>query len=141
MTLCFAVSIGQTRQYVGDKDIFMLNSLVDILGINRISREVLSQGVRAMAGLVTYPPDNIFYIYHTRLWTVLHQILAVALRAGVSEITLSLVISGVQGMLTFQALALFVYALSRDVLLGVGAAVSMLRKDEGPIAVGEEEEV
>ncbi len=39
-----------------------------------------------------------------------------------SEITLSLVVSGVQGMLTFQALALFVYALSRDVLLAVGAA-------------------
>ena len=50
------------------------------------------------------------------------QVLAVALRAGVSEITLSLIVSGVQGMLTFQALALFVYALSRDVLVAVGAA-------------------
>jgi uncharacterized protein (UPF0261 family) len=49
---------GMVRQFVGDKDIFMLNSVVDILGINRVSREVLSQGARAMAGLVTYPrPD------------------------------------------------------------------------------------
>ncbi|HET9469303.1 MAG TPA: hypothetical protein VFO48_12850 [Vicinamibacterales bacterium] len=84
--------------------------------------QVAVETAQVTAGLVTYPPDNIFYIYHTRLWTVLHQILAVALRAGVSELTLSLIISGVQGMLTFQALALFVYALSRDVLLGVGAA-------------------
>ena len=38
------------RQFVGDKDIFMLNSVVDILGINRVSREVLSQAARAMAG-------------------------------------------------------------------------------------------
>ena len=53
---------------------------------------------------------------------MLHQILAIALRAGVDEITLSLIVSGVQGMLTFQALALFVYALSRDVLLAIGAA-------------------
>ena len=46
---------GMVRQFVGDKDIFMLNPVVDILGINRVSREVLSQAARAMAGLVTYP--------------------------------------------------------------------------------------
>jgi uncharacterized protein (UPF0261 family) len=46
---------GTVRQFVGDKDIFMLNAVVDILGLNRISREVLSQAARAMAGLVTYP--------------------------------------------------------------------------------------
>src|SRR5215217_4120125 len=46
---------GTVRQFVGDKDIFMLNPVVDILGINRVSREVLSAAARAMAGLVTYP--------------------------------------------------------------------------------------
>jgi uncharacterized protein (UPF0261 family) len=46
---------GMVRQFIGDKDIFMLNSVVDILGINRVSREVLAQAARAMAGLVTYP--------------------------------------------------------------------------------------
>jgi uncharacterized protein (UPF0261 family) len=46
---------GMVRQFVGDKDIFMLNSVVDIAGINRISREVLSQAARAMAGLVQHP--------------------------------------------------------------------------------------
>jgi uncharacterized protein (UPF0261 family) len=33
----------------------MLNSVVDILGINRVSREILSQAARVMAGLVTFP--------------------------------------------------------------------------------------
>ena len=84
--------------------------------------QVAVETAQVVGRLVPYPPDNIFYIYHTRLWTVLHQVLALALRAGVSEVTLSLVVSGVQGMLTFQALALFVYALSRDVLLALGAA-------------------
>ena len=46
---------GQVRQYVGDKDIMMLNSVVDILGINRVSRMVLSAAARAMAGMVTLP--------------------------------------------------------------------------------------
>jgi uncharacterized protein (UPF0261 family) len=46
---------GMVRQFVGDKDIVMLNSVVDILGLNRVSRQVLSQAARAMAGLVTHP--------------------------------------------------------------------------------------
>ena len=46
---------GMVRQFVGDKDIFMLNSVVDIAGLNRVSRPILSQAARAMAGLVTYP--------------------------------------------------------------------------------------
>lgn len=44
---------GQTRPYVGGKDILMLNSVVDISGINRISRTVLDSAARAMAGLVS----------------------------------------------------------------------------------------
>jgi uncharacterized protein (UPF0261 family) len=46
---------GMVRQFVGDKDIFMLNSVVDIAGINRVSRPILSEAARAMAGLVTHP--------------------------------------------------------------------------------------
>ena len=45
---------GQVRTYVGDKDIFMLNSVVDILGINRISRAILGEAARAMAGMVLF---------------------------------------------------------------------------------------
>lgn len=44
---------GQTRPYVGGKDILMLNAVVDIAGINRISRLVLGEAARAMAGMVT----------------------------------------------------------------------------------------
>ena len=43
---------GQVRQWVGDKDILMLNSVVDIVGINRISRQVLSNAASALAGMV-----------------------------------------------------------------------------------------
>ncbi len=43
---------GQVRHYVGDKDILMLNSVVDLAGVNRITRRVLSEAARAMAGMV-----------------------------------------------------------------------------------------
>jgi uncharacterized protein (UPF0261 family) len=45
---------GQVRQFVGDKDILMLNSVVDISGLNRISRAVLANAARAMAGMVRF---------------------------------------------------------------------------------------
>jgi uncharacterized protein (UPF0261 family) len=47
---------GQVRPYVGDKDILMLNSVVDLAGINRISRLVLGQAAAAMAGMTTHGP-------------------------------------------------------------------------------------
>ena len=47
---------GQVRPWVGDKDICMLNAVVDILGLNRISRLILSQAARAMAGLLQNTP-------------------------------------------------------------------------------------
>ncbi|MBV8880852.1 MAG: Tm-1-like ATP-binding domain-containing protein [Planctomycetaceae bacterium] len=46
---------GTVRQFVGDKDILMLNSIVDILGINRISRPILTNAARAVAGMVALP--------------------------------------------------------------------------------------
>lgn len=46
---------GQVRPYVQDKDILMLNSVVDIAGINRISRRILGEAAAAMAGMVQGP--------------------------------------------------------------------------------------
>jgi uncharacterized protein (UPF0261 family) len=47
---------GTVRQFVGDKDILMMNSIVDILGINRISRPILTNAARAVAGMVSLAP-------------------------------------------------------------------------------------
>lgn len=49
---------GQTRHWVGDKDILMLNSVVDIAGINRISRVVLGEAANAMAGMVFHATES-----------------------------------------------------------------------------------
>jgi len=45
---------GNVRGFVGDKDIVMINSVVDILGLNRISRCVLSEAAHAIAGMVEH---------------------------------------------------------------------------------------
>jgi hypothetical protein len=84
--------------------------------------QVAVETAQVVAGVVQYPVDNPFYLYHLKLWTVLHQICALLLRAGMSEIALSKLVSGVLGMVSFQAIALIVYGLSRDALLAIGSA-------------------
>lgn len=43
---------GDTRSYVGSKDITMMHSIVDISGINRFSRQILANAAGAIAGMV-----------------------------------------------------------------------------------------
>ncbi len=43
---------GNTSQYVGTKDIVMFPSIVDIAGLNRISREILARAAGAICGMV-----------------------------------------------------------------------------------------
>jgi uncharacterized protein (UPF0261 family) len=48
---------GQVRPYVGVRDILMMHSVVDISGLNRISRTVLTNAALAMAGMVRRPAE------------------------------------------------------------------------------------
>lgn len=46
---------GQVQPWVGVRDIFMLHSVVDLSGLNRVSRVVLHNAAAAMIGLVQHP--------------------------------------------------------------------------------------
>jgi uncharacterized protein (UPF0261 family) len=46
---------GNTTQYVGVKDIVMFPSIVDVAGLNRISRQILSRAAGAICGMVEAP--------------------------------------------------------------------------------------
>lgn len=85
--------------------------------------QVPVESAQVLAGLVRYPADNPFFIYHLKLWTLLHQVCAVLLAAGVSEIRLSIILSGISGMVSFQALAMTVYAFSHSTWLSTLAAI------------------
>jgi uncharacterized protein (UPF0261 family) len=43
---------GQVKPYVGVRDLLMMHSVVDISGLNRLSRTVLTNAARAMIGMV-----------------------------------------------------------------------------------------
>ncbi|MBA7501202.1 hypothetical protein ES704_03964 [subsurface metagenome] len=46
------IASGDTRPYVDVKDVTMMNSVVDISGINRLSRRILTNAAAAIAGMV-----------------------------------------------------------------------------------------
>lgn len=79
--------------------------------------QVAVESAQVVAGIVEYPAENPFYMYHTALWTVLHQAGALFLWLGLPERWICFVFSGLLGMVSFQALALCVFCLSRDAVL------------------------
>lgn len=49
---------GNTAQYVGVKDIVMFPSIVDVAGLNRISRQILTRAAGAICGMVEAQPKT-----------------------------------------------------------------------------------
>ena len=52
------VASGNTAPYVGCCDITMMYSVVDVAGINRVSRQVFGNAAHAIAGMVTHSVDQ-----------------------------------------------------------------------------------
>lgn len=49
------VAAGDTRPYVGSRDITMMHSVVDIAGVNRLTARILGNAAAAIAGMVRAP--------------------------------------------------------------------------------------
>ena len=54
--LVTTVAAGDTRPYVGNTDLTMMYSVVDISGINRLSRRILTNAAGAIVGMVQADP-------------------------------------------------------------------------------------
>jgi uncharacterized protein (UPF0261 family) len=50
------MTAGNLREFVGDSDLVMAASVVDIAGLNRISRVVIGNAAAAIAGMAAAPP-------------------------------------------------------------------------------------
>lgn len=56
--LVSTMTAGDTRPYVGTRDLMLLHPVTDIQGVNRISRRVLTNAANAMAGMVLLGPSS-----------------------------------------------------------------------------------
>jgi uncharacterized protein (UPF0261 family) len=50
------MAAGDTRDYVGSRDVTMMASVADVAGVNTVSARVLANAAAAMAGMVKAPP-------------------------------------------------------------------------------------
>lgn len=76
--------------------------------------QIAVESAQVVAGTVSYPADNPFYMYHIQSWTLLHQVPALLLKCGWSEQVVSLAVGCVAAVLSFEALAMCALAFSRD---------------------------
>ncbi|ACQ82039.1 protein of unknown function UPF0261 [Beutenbergia cavernae DSM 12333] len=51
--LVSTMASGDTARYVGSTDLTMMNSVVDVNGLNRVTRSVLGNAIHAVVGMVT----------------------------------------------------------------------------------------
>src|SRR3989337_2496361 len=107
------------NKIINDNAVIFLLAITGIIGFyfgmfHAGTLQSAIENAQVLAGIVRYPSSNPFYIYQVKLWTIINQALAIFLYFGVSEYALSFAISGIVGMLVFQALSLLVCALSRN---------------------------
>lgn len=53
------MAAGDTREYMGSRDVTMMASVTDVAGVNSISARVLANAAGAMAGMVKAPPVEV----------------------------------------------------------------------------------
>jgi len=115
-SLPFRSFIEQHRKAI----VFYLSAVSGIVyGMLRPDWQVAVEPAQVIAGLVTYPLNNPFYIYQAKVWTILHQLAAIGLRSSLSEGQLSLIYSGLAGGLAFAGIALWTLAFSESLPVAV----------------------
>lgn len=92
-----------------------------MLGVLFPAWHVAIEPAQVAAGLVSYPDGNPYALYQTRVWNLWHQILAPLLAAGVPERTLTFVVSGAVGAITFASMSCFALAMGASAPLALAA--------------------
>jgi hypothetical protein len=72
-----------------------------------------------LAGIVRYPVENPNYMNNVKVFTIVNQISAILLYFLDSEKAASILISGLLGVVSFQAISVFIFALNRNVAISI----------------------
>jgi hypothetical protein len=84
------------------------------------------ESAQVLAGVVDYSTANPFYMYHVKVWTLLHQLPAILLACGVSEGAVCVLLGGLVGTVSFLALSLAALAISGRRALAVAMPLLVL---------------
>jgi hypothetical protein len=93
------------------------------LGLSNATWQNSVETGQVLAGKVKYPPDNPFYAYHLKAFSIVNHLSAALLCLTDSEKIVSIIISGLLGVVSFQAIGMFIFALNRSICMSVLGAV------------------
>lgn len=93
------------------------------LGLSTATWQVAVETGQVLAGIVEYPADNPNYMYHLKAFTIVAHFSALLLRLLGSEKIVSIIISGLLGMVSFQALSMLIFAINRNIYISVLGAI------------------
>jgi hypothetical protein len=91
-------------------------------GLKATFQDAVETG-QVIAGIVQYPVDNPYFLYHTKVFSIVNQFSAVLLTLLGSEKVASFVVSALMGMLAIQAASMVVFMVNRDARLAVGGGL------------------
>ena len=89
------------------------------LGVVNSTWQASVETGQVLAGIVRYPADNPYYIYHLKAFSLVNQISALLLWFCRCERGLSILTSGLLGMVSFWAVGATILAISRSVAISV----------------------
>lgn len=123
----FPITIEKIHKLVNQRPLLfvaVLSGLAGLcLGLSNATWQVSVETGQVLAGIVKYPPDNPFYIYHLKVFSIINHISALLLFFLKSEIVVSFIISALLGIISFQAIGLFIYAINRNIFLSIVAVL------------------
>jgi hypothetical protein len=90
-----------------------------LFGVTGSTIQVAVEQGQVLAGVVHYPVDNAFFIYQAKAWNIWAQLAAMALSVGISEVALSIFLSGLSGTLFFVGFALPVLAITKNPVITI----------------------
>lgn len=104
--------------------VLILSGLVGFcLGLSNATWQCSVETGQVLAGIVKYPIDNPFYMYHIKAFAITNHFSALLLYLVGSEKLVSIIISGLLGMISFQALGMFIFAINRNIYMSVLGAI------------------
>lgn len=90
-----------------------------IAGFLHPRQQVAVEQGQVLADIVHYEETNPWYIYQAKAWNVSAQLSALGLRLGVSEVGMSMILSGVAGALFMVSVALLNLAVTNRITVSI----------------------
>ncbi len=89
------------------------------LGLLQPNLQLAVEQGQVLAGTVSYPPDNPYYMYQVNAWNLWGQLAGLGLYLGLSELVVSLIFSGLAGVIFFWGAGLWGLTFSKDVRIAI----------------------